>query len=1006
MSYPKRQCLAAAAFLVLACWAAPASVSAQQMPSSPTLTLNAPVTAPPRIDGRLNDACWQDAAQTTGFMLHTRRQPASEQTTVYVTYDRRTLYVAFECLESRMDLLAARIKDRDGQIFKDDVVEVFVDPNRDRFTYYQFAANPLGTRFDLKGDAAGANAAWDTPWDAVASLGEDRWFVEMAIPFSSLDIHAGKTGDTWGINFAREQKPAGELSVWSFTGGAFAQPDRFGDLIGLDVEFARFAYGIEIVSPGEKLVGNNVLRARLTAPKPGKARVGLEIWLPDGQSRQKEVPVEFRGQQPAEVFLPYELPREGHYRMVLRVRDIQDGEILHAAGVAVSVPPLLELALYPNHYRQEVWLRARLNVRDTDLKEFRLAARLYKGDALVPPAREIARFVVKEPSLPFDLSKSGPGDYEIRVTLAPTRGGAILAQQTLKFGHTALAGAENSGHAGTARPRPAPPTSIDYDNTLLVKGQRFFPIGIYRYGNLSDRSLRELRDAGFNLVQAPLADSPAETQTVLDHLQAHGLMGWVSLNDLMDLGDKEDARRKRLAAVVPALSKHPALLCWESVDEPAWAGRSADSLYRGYRALRALDAQHPVWMNHAPRNTVDELARFNMGADIAGADIYPVPEPQTQSDLPNKSVAVVGDETSKNTLAVLNRKPVFMVLQGFAWADLSRRQGGTAVPVYPTLEQSRFMAYHAVVRGARGLLYWGANYTPKPSPFWNDLRRVVHELSQMKGVFAGPNTGDSAQVLAGKGIETIMRRYPHSRSGDRFLIAVNASAQPAQNVRIQVPGAMPKVVWRVLFEKRTVSGNPIVDSFEPYGVHVYTASTRFPQEQSLDLPDVADTQRPRPEDLTQEGNLLINPGFEYVEGSDDAPVGWDLRPSFSGSVTTEVRRTGKYSLHLRGRGGDTMPLWMQTGVSTEKGRKYRLSAYVRARPAGTQYRLYAEWTDANNKYVSGHVPAQWNAGTETWQQRAQEFTVTQPEAKRLYVVLQVRGEGEAWFDDVCLEEAP
>ena len=204
---------------------------------------------------------------------------------------------------------------------------------------------------------------------------------------------------------------------------------------------------------------------------------------------------------------------------------------------------------------------------------------------------------------------------------------------------------------------------------------------------------------------------PGWLREVVDRIHAHKMMTWIPFGPAIELSEKDEAKRQELETLVKAMAGHPALLCWESVDEPAWSGRDATDLYRGYRMVRGLDPDHPIWMNHAPRNTVDELALFNYGADIAGADIYPVPEPQTQSDLPNKTIAVVGDETSKNVLAVLNRKPVFMVLQGFAWADLTRRRGGTERAIYPTFAQSRFMAYHAIVRGARGLLFWGVNYT-------------------------------------------------------------------------------------------------------------------------------------------------------------------------------------------------------------------------------------------------------------------------------------------------------
>jgi len=974
--------------LMLACLMPGAA--APERGEAPRLTLAGPAAEAPVIDGRLDDACWHQAAQTTGFVLNDSREAATEQTTVYVTYDSAHLYVAFECLESQMDEVRATVTERDGPIFKDDVVELFLDPNQDRFTYYQFAVNVRGTRFDLRGDAAGTAPHWDAPWNAATTRGSDRWWAEFAIPFSSLELHVGKTGDTWGINFAREQKPKGELSVWSYTGGAFGRPDRFGQLSGLAVDFSRYAYSIEVADSGERLIGNNVLKARVSSPFGGKALVDLALYLPDGQPQVTSVRTQLNPQTPATVTLPYSLPREGFYRPIVRVRDPNTRQVLRAVVVPITVPPILELALYPNHYRQEVMLRPRLNVRQEDLSAFRLTARLLKNGTLVPPVREKPFFVAKEPVIPFDLSKSGPGEYEIHVTLTPKRSGGSIVRDVLRFEHMPLSS------------KSVPPVSIDADNTLLVRGKRFFPIGIYRYGNFTEHSLRELSESGFNLVQAPYAAPLEELREVVDRIHAHKMMTWIPFGPAIELPENDEAKRQKLGALVKAMADHPALLCWESVDEPAWTGSNAADLYRGYRVVRRLDPDHPVWMNHAPRNTVDELALFNHGADVAGADIYPVPEPQTQSDLPNKTIAVVGDETSKNVLAVLNRKPIFMVLQGFAWADLSRRRGGTEKPIYPSFQQSRFMAYHAIVRGARGLLFWGVNYTPKPSPFWNSLRQLAYELSQMHDVLAGPDTGEVAKVHAGgKAIETLIRR--HCETDQRFIIAVNASPEPV-DARIEIPRAMPKVSWRVLFEDRRITGNPIVDHFEPWDVHIYTGSLRFPQEKRLELPPVTQVQRPRPEDLLERGNLLVNPGFEFTEDGEESPIGWSLRPAFYGGVSREVKRSGRYSVFLKGRDATSKPLWLQTGIATETGRRYRFTAQVRTEPAGADCRIYAEWTDAAGKYLGGSVPAQWSAGTAQWQPLTLDFMVNHPDAKKLYVVLQVRGQAQAWFDDVKLEE--
>ena len=83
--------------------------------------------SPPKIDGTLNDSCWQKAAQSRGFVQYgpLPGEPASHATTVYLVYDRNRLYVGFECFKDDMNRLAANSTRRDARFFSDDYVEVF-----------------------------------------------------------------------------------------------------------------------------------------------------------------------------------------------------------------------------------------------------------------------------------------------------------------------------------------------------------------------------------------------------------------------------------------------------------------------------------------------------------------------------------------------------------------------------------------------------------------------------------------------------------------------------------------------------------------------------------------------------------------------------------------------------------------------------------------------------------------------------------------------------------------
>jgi hypothetical protein len=114
--------------------------------------------------------------------------------------------------------------------------------------------------------------------------------------------------------------------------------------------------------------------------------------------------------------------------------------------------------------------------------------------------------------------------------------------------------------------------------------------------------------------------------------------------------------------------------------------------------------------------TVRELVRYRPAFDVTGADIYPVAYPPGEhSDLANKDISVVGDVTQKMLQAAVG-KPIWMTLQ-IAWSGVTpSQQWPGLVPRFPTLHEERFMAYQAIINGARGLIFFGGHLTQVMRP--------------------------------------------------------------------------------------------------------------------------------------------------------------------------------------------------------------------------------------------------------------------------------------------------
>ena len=227
-------------------------------------------------------------------------------------------------------------------------------------------------------------------------------------------------------------------------------------------------------------------------------------------------------------------------------------------------------------------------------------------------------------------------------------------------------------------------------------------------------------------------------------------------------------------------SPHPH---WNVSDAAASAARVQAGLLAGYQFLKSLGIQQPVWMNHAPRNQVPQLAAFSEAADIVGCDIYPVPEYLGgHSDLADRSLSAVGAYTLRMQAAAPG-KPVWMVLQGFSWGEInpSMEEWKRREMVRPEFEETRFMAYDAIVRGARGLAYWGTSTVEKDSELWQDLLRLAGELKSIRQMLTAPDaplrpaiTHEETWGSVDRGVVVLGKEV----GGRTWLLVVNEWVEP------------------------------------------------------------------------------------------------------------------------------------------------------------------------------------------------------------------------------------
>jgi len=179
----------------------------------------------PKLDGVLDDAVWKKAPVATGFVSIPRAEKARADTEVKIVTDGEWLYFAFHNIEPLYGELKAYAINRDDACWQDDAVEVFLDTNLDRKTYYQAIVNNLGTIQD----SDTRDGLWNGEIRTAPRKGKGFWDVEIAVKLSSIKA-APKAGEVWGMNLCRDRGAGKEVSSWAFVGTGFHNPGKFGKL--------------------------------------------------------------------------------------------------------------------------------------------------------------------------------------------------------------------------------------------------------------------------------------------------------------------------------------------------------------------------------------------------------------------------------------------------------------------------------------------------------------------------------------------------------------------------------------------------------------------------------------------------------------------------------------------------------------------------------------------------------------------------------------------------------
>jgi hypothetical protein len=190
------------------------------------------VEAEAKVDGRLDEPVWREAALLNGFSQYrpVDGRPAEDSTEVLVWYAPDAIWFGIRAFEPHGNVVRATLADRDN-IDADDRIEILLDTYLDHRRATLFAVNPLGVQEDgVWSDGVGAGAAGGPSaggrFDATIDLNPDYVYesrghvtdwgyeIEVRIPFKSLRYQSADPQD-WGLQIVREAQHSGYEQTWT-----------------------------------------------------------------------------------------------------------------------------------------------------------------------------------------------------------------------------------------------------------------------------------------------------------------------------------------------------------------------------------------------------------------------------------------------------------------------------------------------------------------------------------------------------------------------------------------------------------------------------------------------------------------------------------------------------------------------------------------------------------------------------------------------------------------------
>ena len=190
-----------------------------------------------RIDADPGKAVWK---KLQGIHLVDLNNDATDVPTVVKMFQTdKNYYFLFECSEPRIDDMRITERSRDHKrIWSDNAIEIYLDTDGKRESFYQFMINVSGNVGDLKTVPAKHHGDWSFDGKAEVKTRIDkagkRWIAEVRIPKAAVNAKKNDIIANFSRHRVFKQKEKAKLYTWSCLGKSFGDLANFGQLTAED----------------------------------------------------------------------------------------------------------------------------------------------------------------------------------------------------------------------------------------------------------------------------------------------------------------------------------------------------------------------------------------------------------------------------------------------------------------------------------------------------------------------------------------------------------------------------------------------------------------------------------------------------------------------------------------------------------------------------------------------------------------------------------------------------